>query len=460
MSSKFNFTRAALRALPAPALGRRAYHYDSKTPGLGISVTDTGAKSFIVYRWIKGRGPERITLGRFPGMTVEEARRKAAKINGAIADGKNPADDIRARRGDWSLKQLFSEYLEQYAKLHTKTWAETDANFRRYLEPFAAKKISQLHAVEIQRWHAKLGKERGHYAANRAVELMRAVINWGLKTRRIDRSRLENAENPAKDIRTFDEKTRSRFLQADELPRFFRAVADETNTAIRDYVLLSLLTGARKRNVLAMRWDQVNLERATWHIPETKNGEALTIPLTPEAVAILQVRHDAKINDFVFPGTGKTEYLQEPKKGWRRILGRAELYALLDIVAKARRWTPKQIEEARAKGLQDEPAALEHYRAETTKLRLDTAKAALKDLRIHDLRRTFGSWQAATGASLVVIGASLGHKDVSTTQIYARLSVDPVRQAVEKATSAMLVAGGIRPPAQVRVLRKKQKAGA
>lgn len=456
MSSKFNFTKAALGALPAPALGKRAYHYDSKTPGLGISVTDTGARTFIVYRWIKGRGPERITLGRSPGMTVEEARRKAAKINGAIADGKNPADDIRARRGDWSLKQLFSEYLEQYAKLHTKTWAETDANFRRYLEPFAAKKISQLHAVEIQRWHAKLGKERGHYAANRAVELMRAVINWGLKTRRIDRSRLEGAENPAKDLRVFDEKARSRFLQADELPRFFRAVADETNTAIRDYVLLSLLTGARKRNVLAMRWDQVNLERATWHIPETKNGEALTIPLTPEAASILQVRHDTKVNDFVFPGKGKTEYLQEPKKGWRRILKRAELYHLIDLLGKARRWTPKQMDAARTEALADEEASLEHCRAELTRLKIDAANAALKDFRIHDLRRTLGSWQAATGASLTVIGKSLGHKDIATTMIYARLDLDPVRQSMEKATRAILGAAGVQPPASVVKLQKRK----
>jgi hypothetical protein len=141
-----------------------------------------------------------------------------------FARGPWAADDIRARRGDWSFEQLFRDYLESYAKLHTKTWAETEANFQRYLEPFAAKKISQIHAVEVQRWHAKLGKERGRYAANRAVELMRAVINWGLKTRRIERTRLEGAENPAKDIQPFGEKARSRFLQADELPRFFQAL--------------------------------------------------------------------------------------------------------------------------------------------------------------------------------------------------------------------------------------------
>src|SRR5258708_4241826 len=445
MSSKFNFTIAALDRLDSPSAGKRAYHYDTKTPGLGISVTETGTKSFIVYRWIKGRGPERITLGRYPGMTVEQARRAAAKINGAIAAGQNPADDLRARRGEWTLGQLFKEYLEQYAKLHTKTWTETEANFRRYLTPFTTTRISQLHAVEVQRWHAKLGKERGRYAANRAIELMRAVINWGLKTRRIDRTRLEGAENPAMNISPFQEKSRTRFLQSDELPRFFRAVANESNEAIRDYVLLSLLTGARKRNVLAMRWQDIHLERATWHIPETKNGEALTIPLTPEAVAILRARYEQRNTDYVFPGEGKSGYLQEPKKGWRRILKRAELYYFIESLGKARRWTPKRVEAARIKALEDEAASLEKYRAEAAALKLDMTKAALKDLRIHDLRRTLGSWQAATGASLIVIGKSLGHKDAASTIVYARLNLDPVRQSMEKATSAMLVAAGIQP---------------
>jgi integrase len=456
MSSKFNFTIAALAALASPSTGKRAYHYDTKTPGLGVSVTDTGTKSFIVYRWIKGRGPERITLGRYPGMTVEQARREAAKINGAIAAGQNPAEDLRARRGEWTLGQLFKEYLEQYAKLHTKTWAETEANFRRYLTPFATKRISQLHAVEVQRWHAKLGRERGRYAANRAVELMRALINWGLKTKRIERSRLEGAENPAKDIAAFKEKSRTRFLQADELPRFFRAVTDEPNETIRDYVLLSLLTGARKRNVLAMRWEDIHLERAIWHIPETKNGEALALPLTAEAVAILQVRLNHKTNDYVLAGEGKTGYLQEPKKGWRRILARAELYYVIEAIAKVRHWSDKQLKQARFAALENEATAVEQYRAQAVKLKIDISNAALKDLRIHDLRRTFGSWQAATGASLVVIGASLGHKDVSTTAIYARLSVDPVRNAVEKATSAMLAAGGLLPQAQVVPLKKRR----
>ena len=60
---------------------------------------------------------------------------------------------------------------------------------------------------------------------------------------------------------------------------------------------------------------------------------------------------------------------------------------------------------------------------------------------MHDLRRTMGSWQAAGGASLQVIGKSLGHRNTSTTEIYARLMLDPVRASMEKAGLAMVAAG-------------------
>ena len=146
--STLNFTKTALQALPPAEPGKRAYHYDDKTPGLGLSVTGAGTKSFIVYRWIKGKGPERITLGRFPAMTVEQARQEAAKINGAIAAGKNPANDIRIRRREWRLGSLFREYLDGHAKVHTKTWQEAEANFKRYTLCEVAQAVPPEQGVE------------------------------------------------------------------------------------------------------------------------------------------------------------------------------------------------------------------------------------------------------------------------------------------------------------------------
>jgi integrase len=166
-------------------------------------------------------------------------------------------------------------------------------------------------------------------------------------------------------------------------------LAKETNDTIRDYFLLSLLTGARRANVLSMHWADVNLERAEWRLKTTKNDIPQTVTLSPQAVEILRNRLSADATGFVFPGSGKSGHLVEPKKGWERVL----------------------------------------------------ARAGLSDLRIHDLRRTLGSWQAKQGASLAIIGKSLNHKNQNTTAIYARLDQDPVRASVNAANSAMLMAG-------------------
>jgi len=80
-------------------------------------------------------------------------------------------------------------------------------------------------------------------------------------------------------------------------------------------------------------------------------------------------------------------------------------------------------------------------------------RCGIDNLRIHDLRRSLGSWQAITGASLVIIGKSLGHKSADATMIYARLNTDPVRASVGAATSAMLEAAGMKNSANVLPLR-------
>lgn len=381
--SKFNFTKAAIEALPLPQKGWK-YYYDLKVQGLGIGIGCTGKKSFILYRKINGK-PVRITLGRYPDLAIEQARGKASELNSDIANGLNPNEIKRGRKVELTFAELFAEYLERHSKLKKKTWTEDESQFKTYLaKPLGNRKLSMIDRSNIATIHSNITKAGHATTANRVKALVSSVYGWaisvGLWT-----------TNPATSIKLNKEKSRDRFLQGDELPLFFKALADEPNDTMRDYFLLSLLTGARRSNVLAMRWSDVNLDRAEWRIKETKNGTPQTVTLSPEAVEVLRNRKPKESATFVFPGFGKTGHLMEPKKGWQRILERA----------------------------------------------------GIEDLRIHDLRRTLGSWQAKTGASLSIIGKSLNHKNQSTTAIYARLDLDPVRESVEKATKAMLEAAGI-----------------
>jgi integrase len=426
-TDRINFTKAAIQALPVPEPGKRAYHYDSKTRGLVVSVTETGAKTFQVYRKVKGK-PERITLGRFPDLTVEQARKKAAVVNGAVAKGENPNDARRAERGEMTLDDLFREYRERTAEFNKRSDKAQDT-YDLYLAHWGKRKLSSVTHSDVSKWHRALpeeikkrrerqnaervekagrGKKRvkvarvvkGHVSANIALKLLHVMFN-----KAINEWRIWKGENPAHGIPKFRESSRERFIRSDEMPRFFKALAEEENATIQDYIFVSLLTGARRSNVLAMRWEDISFERAEWRIPETKNGTPQTIPLVSEVVTILQRRKPTEAKGFVFPGSGKSGHLVEPKKGWQRILGRA----------------------------------------------------GLADLRLHDLRRTLGSWQASTGANLSVISKTLHHSNIDTTMIYARLSQEPVREAMQKAGAAMLSAGGVHPSAEV-VSVERQKA--
>ena len=401
MSTKFNFTKAAIESLPTPQVGKRAEYWDAKQIGLQIRITAAGSKTYYVKRRIQGGQPERILLGRCDALTIEQARNKAAEISAEIANGKNPAEVKRGKKSELTLGELFEEYIERHAiPKGKKSVSDMHDNFRRYLSNWKNRKLSTITKVDIGKHHAKLGKEIGVHTANRTLELLRAIFNKGIAWD------LFANLNPVVGIEKFTLQSRDRFIQGDELPLFFKSVGEESNETMRDYFLLSLLTGARQANVLAMRWEDVSFYRAEWRIEETKNGTPQTVTLSPEAMEVLKNRKLEEKSVFVFPSerSSASGHLQNPKKAWKRVLDRA----------------------------------------------------GLSNLRIHDLRRTLGSWQAKQGASLAIIGKSLNHKNPSTTAIYARLDLDPVRDSVNSATSAMLVAAGLKVDAEIVKLHRKK----
>ncbi len=166
---------------------------------------------------------------------------------------------------------------------------------------------------------------------------------------------------------------------------------------MRDFVTLCIWTGARKGDVFGMRWQDLSLDDNKWVVPETtKTGESYDVALTPEATKTLRARAKNRLadNPFVFPSHGKSGHIVDLKGRWKELLKRAKI----------------------------------------------------QNLHIHDLRRTLGSWQAAAGTSLLVIGKSLGHKSQAATLIYSQIAdLDPVRESVTAATRAILSASKKKP---------------
>lgn len=377
--NSFNFTKKSLDALQLPGPAKRLYMYDTRVRGLELMVTEQGTKSFKVYRKLNDK-PVRVTLGKYPDMTIEQARNEAQKVITEMLKGKNPNDEKKKLRAETTFGELFKMYMERYSREHKKTWKYDERDVPRFLGHLFQRKLSAITKQDVQPIHEKIRTENGLYQANRLLARIHIIYNkaieWGWE-----------GINPAHGIKKFKEKSRDRFLHPDELPRFFESLDMEQNDTIRDYVYVSLFTGARRSNVLAMRWEEIHLERREWLIPETKNGESLRIHLVDLVLELLKTRLEKYgRRAWVFEGPGKTGHLMEPKAGWKRILDRA----------------------------------------------------GIKDLRLHDLRRTLGSWQAATGANSYMIGRTLGHKTSQSTAVYARLNIDPVRDSVEKATEAML----------------------
>jgi len=393
-----NLTKATIETAPLPCSGR-AYLKDAKVPGLQLQITSAGTRSFQVYRWVNTR-PMRVTLGRYPDMTIDQARRAALSALSELAVGGNPNERKRVARKR-AAEPTFCEVLARFLiekrnasgrPLAERTKEEYRKVARNHLGPILNKRLSDITVQSVRAAHRAI---RSAAAANYARALLSSV--WSFATV----EGVTDLPNPGAMLRRQHIESRDRFLMPDELPRFFEAV-DES--PLRDFFLLALLTGARRSNIQAMRWVDIDLDSATWRIPITKNGTPQNVTLAPEAVEILQTRRELSrpTDEYVFPGRGKkVGHLVEPKGSWKSLLKRA----------------------------------------------------GVENLRIHDLRRTLGSWQARQGASLTIIGKSLNHKSQQATAIYARLDLDPVRQSVNNATAAMLEAGGLKQKAPVVPLR-------
>ena len=249
MADRFTFTKERLDALKAPRGGRLAVH-DTKTAGLILRVTPTGAKTFSLFRRVKGGEPFRVTLGRYGagGITIDQARRLAGTINAKAAEGVNVAEVKRATALSAPSVSSSSSTLTVTPRTQKRTWLEDRQRFEQYLaKPLGKKKLSAINRPMIGSIHSTITNDGHPVVANRVLALVSSIfgraIEWGLA---------EN--NPAKGIRRNRETSRARFLQADELPRFFEALATEAERGSQGLHLTVAPDGrpARKRPLDAL----------------------------------------------------------------------------------------------------------------------------------------------------------------------------------------------------------------
>lgn len=252
-------------------------------------------------------------------------------------------------------------------------------------------------------WFHEIAKTDGPQGANLALQQLHALYvkaaDW----------EIYEGKNPAARIKKFPKHSRDRFIQTHEMPYLLASIAEEPlrNQA---YFLTLILTGCRRDEARTMQWTHVDLEKGLWHKPTTKTGVPHTVPLPARLLELLQ--RFPRINEWVFPSEPNNKNQHQ-----------------------SRQWAVTCVEHA------------------WRKIR---ARIGLNDVRIHDLRRTTASWLAIDGANLPVIQRVLNHSSLTSTQVYARLSIAPVRQALDQQAERILATVAPPPPLALGVDQTEQ----
>lgn len=361
----------------------RDVRWDSTIPGLGIRVYPNGRKAFVLSYRCHGR-KRLMTLGTYGVVTLEQARARAREALGQIANNLDPLEKRRLAISGETMADLCAAYLERHAKVHKRSWKDDQSRIDNFILPaWGTRHATSITKTDVEALHRKVGKKH-LYAANRLLVLLSMMFELARAWQVIEQS----AINPARGIVSFREEKRDRWITPQELPALARAIDEETNVVARQAIWLYLLTSLRKSELLGLQWKNVDWDRREVRVGETKSGRPHYSPLTTPALQILRNLPRLDGNPYVLPGRVPGKHLVNVDKPWRRI----------------------------------------------------RKVAKIEDVRLHDLRRTMGSWLAQSGNSLHLIGRVLNHSTPNTTHVYARFANDHVRSALESYGETLLSA--------------------
>lgn len=387
---RVKLTARSGRALPGPDQGAERVYRDLVQPGLALVVDHAGRRSYICTgRTTAGRG-FRLRIGDALAIDLADARKAARVILGAAACGRDPGAERREQRAARraakrppaddtpapgpTLQQAVDAFLTaSEGRLRSSSWWSYKSSLYRLAVPaLGSRAVAEITRQDIDALHAAVTAGSGATCANRLRSVLSAVFSHA------ERAGLVTG-NPCRGSARHRERDRERVLTPAELGRFLeaaRARQDPAGTLLQ----FLLLSAARKGEVLAMTWGDVDLDGATWTKPatSTKRGSAHRVPLAPEAVGILLQLKQFEPGERVF--------------------------------------------NVSASGLQ-------RRFVETCRV------ARIEGLRLHDLRRSAASMMAEAGVPLPVVGSLLGHRpgSVITARVYSRAT-----NAGERAGAAAL----------------------
>ena len=375
VNQSVKITKLVVDRAPIPATGQTMWR-DSELKGFGLRVTAGGAKSFILEKRVNGR-VRRMTLGRYPGITAEQARREAQKLLGQIITGHDPkAEREAAQLRGVTLREAFADFLKARKNLKPRTAYDYGRLIAVSFPDWQGRALTTISKDEVGKRHQKLGTERGGAYANGAMRVLRAVFNFSQAQYEDASGRSILPENPVSRLTHtrawYRVSRRQTVIRSHQLAVWYQAVmalkdkpipyksqslkAPHPNTGeplitdteskhgdsadpqpsyvtlhstplrirsgdtVADYLLLLLFTGLRRSEAATLQWEHVDLIGRTLTIPDPKNHEPLTLPLSDVVYELLTARAADAVNGQVFPGSGREGRLIEPRAQIARVI--------------------------------------------------------------------------------------------------------------------------------------------
>lgn len=367
-------TNRVIEALKGPEAGSSAKAReisDSEVTGLRIVCSASGRKFFYFHYTVHSQR-RKAKLGEYPAIGIQEARQQALEMRAAVDKGVDPLEQRDLVLAMPSFARFAMDEYLPWAKENKASWDADESKLRLHLIPkFGHRRLCDITTRDVQMYHAQVKVSHSAATANRHLALLSKIYRTALTWQRVER-------NPVTGLPQFKEvQKHTSFLAPGEVQKLLKAMEGESNIQAVAALKLLLLTGTRREEALQARWADVDLDKALWFLPKTKNGKTRHVVLNDEAVNLLREHTRVQGSPWVFPGRDPSKPLCNPRKAFTRIL---------------------------------EAAGLPH-------------------MRIHALRHQFASMAVSSGASLYQVQQLLGHASPATTQRYAHLSTDVLRQA-------------------------------
>lgn len=309
MDKKVQFTQARIRALPTPEKGRVDYH-DLKVPKLTCRVSHTGNKSFVVLKW-NGKTMQRVTVGKFPDVTVLEAQQKAQAILTEINSGIDP---IAQKRKQVMIRASLVDIFEQYLsdrKLKLVTINGYRYNMKKHFNDWLDKPASSISEAMVLKRHKELSI-KGETTANSAMRVLRLTLNYAhaigavddVSTKIISKTRLWHKN-----------RRKERVIPSNKLKQWYESVEALSNYKAKVYLLMLLHMGLRSSETLSLEWRNVSLKSATITLLDTKNGTDLTLPIPAILLPYIRRLHrQTSKSKWVFASDNMAKPITLPKK--------------------------------------------------------------------------------------------------------------------------------------------------